>query len=489
MQFLQVLLNIVIFIVCLSIVVCIHEAGHLIAAKSFKVYCFEYSIGFGPKILHKKFKHKRKKPLYEAKKEVKTENTQVMVETEPVCDVETVQILDENKQALANALSASDAKTEEKKEDPNYYYGETYFSIRALPFGGYVSMAGEDNTENEDGVVVPKERTLPGVNHFKQIVIMLAGITMNFILAFVLFFADFALCAQSKTVLNTNEVTVSEKIDNEVSGAYSSGLRTGDKILTLYQTYSNLYDANGKKVNGSIDFPKVEDRVTLTSYVNEDATKVEEYNKDTISYAIQDVISRNQSTGTTQIEEFKGMQIGDDSTRTIHLTYYSITEQAEKSADVVLKTYLSSGVWTFQKFGISVKTEQYRYSAGDAFIMAGKEFHYLFVNIFQALGGLFTPSGWKNMGGIVSVYRVSAQGVQSKSAGYFILLWGYISLNLGCFNLLPFPGLDGWQTLIAIIESIIRKKVPTKVKGVANAIGLIVLMTLAVLLVIKDLIV
>ena len=49
--------NIVLMLVILGILVAIHEAGHLAAAKIFKVYCFEYSIGFGPAI----FKKKRKK--------------------------------------------------------------------------------------------------------------------------------------------------------------------------------------------------------------------------------------------------------------------------------------------------------------------------------------------------------------------------------------------------------------------------------------------
>ena len=84
---------------------------------------------------------------------------------------------------------------------------------------------------------------------------------------------------------------------------------------------------------------------------------------------------------------------------------------------------------------------------------------------------------------------MSTSGLQSGSFSYFLLLWGYISLNLGCFNLLPFPGLDGWQTLIALIETISRKKLPTKAKGIANTIGLIIMLILAGLLIVKDLIV
>ena len=57
MQILTTILYIVLFLVFLSILICIHELGHLAAAKAFKVYCLEYSIGMGPAI----FKHKGKK--------------------------------------------------------------------------------------------------------------------------------------------------------------------------------------------------------------------------------------------------------------------------------------------------------------------------------------------------------------------------------------------------------------------------------------------
>ena len=75
MDFLMTVLYILLFIVLLSVLIVVHELGHLVAAKAFNVYCLEYSIGMGPLL----FKKKRKG-------------------------------------------------------------GETQFSIRAIPFGGYVSM-------------------------------------------------------------------------------------------------------------------------------------------------------------------------------------------------------------------------------------------------------------------------------------------------------------------------------------------------------------
>ncbi|MFQ8582463.1 MAG: site-2 protease family protein [Holdemania massiliensis] len=66
----------------------------------------------------------------------------------------------------------------------SYKGKETTFTLRALPIGGYVAMAGEEGSEFEG---VPRERTIKGVSHWKQIIIMLAGVIMNFVLAWLIF--------------------------------------------------------------------------------------------------------------------------------------------------------------------------------------------------------------------------------------------------------------------------------------------------------------
>ena len=114
-----ILKNLFLFALLLSVIVSIHEFGHLVAAKIFGVYCKEYSIGMGPKIFSKKGK-------------------------------------------------------------------ETEYSIRALPLGGFVAMAGDNENALEtsvDTTDIPFERTLPGIARWKRIIIMLAGIFMNMILA------------------------------------------------------------------------------------------------------------------------------------------------------------------------------------------------------------------------------------------------------------------------------------------------------------------
>ncbi len=63
-----------------------------------------------------------------------------------------------------------------------------------------------------------------------------------------------------------------------------------------------------------------------------------------------------------------------------------------------------------------------------------------------------------------------------------------ISINLGVMNLLPIPALDGGRILTILIEMITRKKLPTKVEGWINGIGLVALLLLSVAIMIKDVI-
>ena len=186
----MVVLYILLFIVCLSTLIMVHEVGHLITAKMFNVYCFEYAIGMGPKL----FSFKRKN-------------------------------------------------------------GETYFSLRAIPFGGFVSMYGEAESVPE-GVVVDESRSLLKIKKWKRAIIMVAGVTMNFILAILVFFAyeiGFPTHEPHYAHISTSSDTI----------AYNVGLRDGDF----------LYAEVGEDENGSLVFyddsatVKLDDNSTYTAYV------------------------------------------------------------------------------------------------------------------------------------------------------------------------------------------------------------------------------
>ena len=77
---------------------------------------------------------------------------------------------------------------------------------------------------------------------------------------------------------------------------------------------------------------------------------------------------------------------------------------------------------------------------------------------------------------------------ESASAGMNALLglMAYLSLNLGLLNILPIPGLDGGHVLIALIEGIIRRDLPIKVKMGIQQIGILMLLILFVTIMVND---
>ncbi len=91
-------------------------------------------------------------------------------------------------------------------------FKETEYSIRALPLGGFVAMAGEEGVDDN----VPFERSILGIAPWKRMIVMLAGIFMNFVLAFVLFvgiyaYQGYAVEAPKPIIAGTMENSPAEK--------------------------------------------------------------------------------------------------------------------------------------------------------------------------------------------------------------------------------------------------------------------------------------
>ena len=105
--------------------------------------------------------------------------------------------------------------------------------------------------------------------------------------------------------------------------------------------------------------------------------------------------------------------------------------------------------------------------------------------MFQAIGSLFTKEGFNQVGGPVQVYSVSAQ---MASEGFLSYMWflAIISVNLGFFNLLPIPGLDGARFFLSVGEAITNKKFNTKIESYINMVGMFFLFGLMIVVTFKD---
>lgn len=541
MKFLQVLLNIVVFILGLTVVICLHELGHLLVAKIFNVYCAEYSIGFGPALLdvHKlQAKHAKKKgikPLYD------DENDKENIEKENIENDNLSSALKNMDEEKSGDSSADDFKPmavvsngesenqnrDEKIEEESVKYlqkqkGETNFCIRAIPLGGFVSMAGESGElDTTNGLVVPPQRCLNTINRGKQVCIMLAGICMNFILAIFLFFIARLFPYQ----YSDTSSPIVEVVEGPVSVA---GLQTEDKILYLYQEYHIDTNSDGKVDDNDkvISYPySKEELLDANDNIKEDSKikQIESYlsskngSNQLASYdeAIDNCISKcslevfktvneklltmpkqfiDAGVEVTENGVDTSKYIVDSSYRVIHLCYERdgetkwLNDKDDKGVKIKAEPIdVDSGKgYKLGLLGISACNRTTQDSFSDAIGLSFADFGNNFVGLFKSIGSIFTADGWKQVGGIVSIYKVSSEAVSTGSATTVLRLWGLLSLNVGIFNLLPFPGLDGWQTILTVGEAIARKKIPQKVKGIMNTIGMIVMLLLAGLLIIKD---
>lgn len=440
------ILSIVLFILSLAILIVIHELGHFSMAKLFNVYCQEFSIGFGPSLLHKRKKGK-----------------------------------------------------------------ETYFSIRAIPLGGYVSMYGEE-MELEPGVVIPEERSLEGIKKWKKAIIVSAGIIMNTILALTLF-AISNLCFP--LVVATSTSTVEEN-----SIAYNAGVRENDKMQfvsspnaetntysfnykvdnTIYMGYFTIVDTNvvmesnhyvltyyptGDKSETSFtDGANLYAAITKADVIN-DADYFETYK------SWFDENSKTPIEGCPEyFPNFKADPVKPYSASTSYVTHVMFKDEAgvEKTVEFQMTTQLvneKDDKYEWKPLGLSFKLEDVWLDFGTRVKNTFVDFGEASVAVFKGLGNLFT-GGIKNLSGIVGIMKTSANVLSTYTFARYLYFWGLISVNLAIFNLLPFPGLDGFTLLVTAVEGATRKKIPNKFKNIMSLIGLALLFTLMIVIVVFD---
>ena len=371
-----------------------------------------------------------------------------------------------------------------KIKKPNW---ETQFSLRAIPFGGYVSMYGE-GVELPEGVTIDESRSLNNIKAWKRAIVLLAGVTMNAVLALAFFFVSNCFPQESIDYLNHLNVTAS-------SIAANAGLDDGDYIkFTPYEYYDDVANKNRVFYMADNSTYLNEDTTTkyatcfnfetlnsfkhldLAEYICFYSTKVE-IDDDTLAHNVVPDFSKYIDSITFNKAE-------------IHFTERVEDPETKKLVDGDKLTLTLSPVeGKIESFGCSIHYTKTQYGFGEVVKYTFVDFGECSIALFKTIGQLFTSaSAWENVGGIIAVGFETTAVLQNYGFGKFLFYWGFISVNLAVFNLLPFPGLDGWQLLVLIVESITRKKIPEKVKNIVSLVGIGLLLLLMGVVVVKDII-
>ena len=106
--------------------------------------------------------------------------------------------------------------------------------------------------------------------------------------------------------------------------------------------------------------------------------------------------------------------------------------------------------------------------------------------IFWSLGQLITgKASFKDLGGPISIFRASGKAAQSGVAS-LLNFTAFLSVNLGVFNLIPFPALDGGAFIVNLIELISKKRIKQEILAKINFVGFAALILLMIVITVKD---
>jgi regulator of sigma E protease len=444
-----------------GVLIFIHELGHFVVARLCGVKILEFAIGMGPKVIS----HKSKK-------------------------------------------------------------SGIVYSLRLIPLGGFVSMWGEngmeavqgsqpetpDGTEQKDGFFFNTENindnraeeTIATINEedakqmyssqsvWKRMLISLAGPAMNVFLGILLMLVIVIASGGGNvgnTVVANFHVVYTSESEHE-------GLLKGDYILALNQARVDSYQQ--LKASVEADDDGVFDLVVHRLQEN-GSDEIVELNGITLNMELLN------SSFTSSLSEQSGLQKGDEikkinNTRvhTAHELTYEISNQGYRPMtftvlrngeevvleNVIVPSFVDSGA-TFGNMDFRVYPEP-----EFDFKTVLKHTWYRSVStvkmVFDSLFGLFSGRyGVEAVSGPVGITKTISDVAKM---GWLNLLHlvTVISINLGVMNLLPFPALDGGHLLIYVIEAIRRKPLKREVEGMINFIGLVIILTLAVLIMIKD---
>ncbi|MDR2464856.1 MAG: RIP metalloprotease RseP [Streptococcaceae bacterium] len=105
--------------------------------------------------------------------------------------------------------------------------------------------------------------------------------------------------------------------------------------------------------------------------------------------------------------------------------------------------------------------------------------------IFKAIGGLFTGFSLNKLGGPVMIYKLSSEA-SSQGLISILSLMAMLSMNLGFMNLMPIPALDGGKLLLNLLEGIRKKPLSEEKEGLITLVGVGVMVLLMILVTWND---
>lgn len=313
-------------------------------------------------------------------------------------------------------------------------YGETLYSLRAIPLGGFCRMLGED-AENDD------PRSFGNKKVSSRIAIVSSGALFNFLLAFVIILFINMTFGYSVPV-------VSSVVPD--SPAEAAGIQAGDRI----------YEINGNKI-------QTFDEIALE-------------------------VARSQGETLEVVVKRDGEKISVPVTPAYYEGMYLIGIQCQ--ARVGFLSQFSPALQESMQIASGTAAALASASLLEAMYTAFfRIFYFVKVTIYgfiQFFTFQLSPDQVAGPIGIISAIGTTYEKSMEVSFYYAVVnilkFTALISANLGVFNLFPIPALDGGRLSFLFLEGIRKKPIPPEKEGFIHFIGFMFLIGLAILILFND---
>ena len=384
--------------------------------------------------------------------------------------------------------------------------GHTDYRLSLLPLGGYVKIAGMVD-ESGDVSFADKE---PQPYEFRakpvwaKIFVITAGVIMNLLLAWLIFWG--ANFFQGKPITPTTTLAYVE----DGSAASKSGFISGDKILSVNnkkvtnwedlraEVFINTLGENinvkvlrdGKEKALSVNRKLIPEDETKGAYLIPQGVKpaIGEVVKDSpaeksgikagdILLAINDkaLYSAQQATNIISLNKDKELKVTIERDKTQKDIY--VTPGSDSKIGVLISTVFMG------------KTEMRKYGAFESVYYGWKDIEKMTNLTFSMIGKVFTGNVEfkKAFGGPIKIAQIAAKSADSGISSFLYFL-ALLSLSLAILNIMPFPVLDGGHLVMIIVEAVIKREIPIKIKMVIQNTGLVLLLLLMAFIIYNDII-
>jgi regulator of sigma E protease len=368
--------------------------------------------------------------------------------------------------------------------------GNTDYRISAFPIGGYVKILGmvDESMDTDYATRPPEPWEFRSKGTLAKIFVISAGVIMNFLLAIALFSALNYFHGKD---LEATTVVGALATDGP---AFKAGLREGDKILAVNGEPVKYFDDINEKiyVDGSNRDPvlKIERdgtpaEITITRKSINDlgqTTAVIPYPAgivvqvkgvikgspaDAGGFQPDDIIATADGFRIASMEQLIDY-IGKHDERKIRFQL----DRAGKPVIAEVQPGSDGKIGTELTVDYRGPKAHVDYGFFEAIGAGAQETGSVTAGTFGLVGKLITGGAKlkESVGGPVMIANVAAEAAK-RGPEYFIHLMAVLSVTLACMNILPIPALDGGHLVFIVIEGIMRREVPIKIRMAVQQVG------------------